>query len=267
MSDLNDKFVNEYWGKRVAAAQNKLTTKNITQVEKQLTKYYLRTFEKILGQMELTYTHLLSSIDEGREPTPADLYNLDKYWQMQAQVSAELERLGNNQIALLSKRFTAQFMDIYASFALQSEPAFNRIDTAAAQQMIKQIWCADGKTWSERVWTNINKLQETLNAGLIETIVAGKKTADLKNILQERFDVSYAQADSVVRTEMAHIQTQAAKERYEDYGIKEVEVYADKDERRCEQCGELHGERYLIHEVMPIPVHPNCRCCVIPVIE
>ena len=267
MSKLNDKFVNKYWGDRVANAQNKLTTKSIEATELQLKKYYVRSFEKILGQFQLTHNHLLSSIDEGREPTPADLYNLDKYWQMQGQVAEELERLGNKQIKLLNKNFMEQFIDVYSSFGLESDKNFSSIDTQATRQMINQIWCADGKTWSARIWGSINKLRETLNEGLIECIVAGKRTTELKNILQEKFDVTYAQADSVVRTEMAHIQTQASRERYKDYGIKEVEFYADKDERQCDLCGELHGKRYLIGEVMPIPAHPNCRCCIIPVIE
>jgi SPP1 gp7 family putative phage head morphogenesis protein len=66
---------------------------------------------------------------------------------------------------------------------------------------------------------------------------------------------------------MAHIQTQAAQKRYEDYGLKEVQVWADEDERRCEICGELHQKKYPIGAVMPIPAHPRCRCCIIPVVD
>lgn len=66
---------------------------------------------------------------------------------------------------------------------------------------------------------------------------------------------------------MAHIQTQAAQQRYIDYGITEVEVLADEDERRCEVCGKLHGKRFKITETMPVPAHPRCRCCIVPVIN
>ncbi len=67
--------------------------------------------------------------------------------------------------------------------------------------------------------------------------------------------------------EIAHIQTQEAKQRYTDYGITEVEVLADADERRCEVCGKLHGKRFKLTETMPVPAHPRCRCCVIPVVD
>jgi hypothetical protein len=77
--------------------------------------------------------------------------------------------------------------------------------------MINRVWVADGKSWSERVWDNTEKLQQTLNDNLVHCLVAGKKTTDLKNLLQEQFNVSYNRADSLVRTEIAHIQTQAAQ--------------------------------------------------------
>ena len=133
--------------------------------------------------------------------------------------------------------------------------------------MINSIWCADGKSWSNRIWTNTDRLQQALNDSLIDCVLTGKKTTELKNMLQEQFNVSYSRADSVVRTEMAHIQTQAAQKRYEDAGITEVQVWADEDERRCDICGKLHETKYLINEQMPIPAHPRCRCCIIPVVE
>jgi SPP1 gp7 family putative phage head morphogenesis protein len=83
----------------------------------------------------------------------------------------------------------------------------------------------------------------------------------------QQFNVSYNRADMLVRTELAHIQTQAAQKRYEDYGIQEVEIWADEDERRCDVCGNLHEKRYPMGAAVPIPAHPNCRCCIVPVVE
>ena len=256
-----------YWAERVAKAQTKLTNKSIRQTEAQLKKYYAQTMQKTLDNFEKTYNKVLSSIDEGRTPTPADLYKLDTYWQLQAQLRAELQKLGDRQIVLLSKNFELHFFEIYYSFGIPGEKAFSTLDVAGATQMINQIWCADGKSWSQRIWNNTERLLETLNEGLVECVVAGKKTSELKNILQERFGVSYGRADALVRTEMAHIQTQAATQRYKDYGLQEVEIWADEDERRCDICGDLHEKRYPLGAQVPIPAHPRCRCCVVPVVE
>ena len=158
--------------------------------------------------------------------------------------------------------------NIYESFAYKDDVLFNReIDEGAVRQMINQIWCADGKSWSARVWENVDRLQETLNDSLINCVVTGKPMGDLKKQLMHDFNVSFNRADTIVRTEMAHIQTEAAKQRYKDYGLQEVEILADEDERRCDVCGKLHGTRYPIGAHIPIPAHPKCRCCIVPVVE
>lgn len=255
-----------YWADRMAQAQNILTNRSIRATAKQLKKYYADAMTKTITDFEDTYNRILLAREEGREPTPADLYKLDKYWQSQAQLKRELQKLGDRQIVLLSKQFEENWFEIYYSIGIPGHEAFNTVDTSIVQQMINQIWCADGKSWSQRVWQNTEALAQTLNEELIHCVATGKKPTELKHILQERFDVSYTNADMLVRTEMAHIQTQAAQKRYEDAGIEEVEIWADEDERRCDVCGELHQKRYPMGAAVPIPAHPRCRCCIVPVI-
>lgn len=256
-----------YWVERSAKAQQALTEKKIKETEKQLKKYYGKSMEKILGQFEKTYNKILLSKSEGKEPTVADLYKLDTYWQMQGQLRAELQKLGDRQISLLSKNFELHFFDIYYSFAIPGEEAFSTIDAALVQQLINQIWVADGTSWSQRVWNNTDKLQQALNDNLMNAVITGVKSGELKKLLVNEFNVSYERADSLVRTEIAHIQTQAAQKRYEDYGVQEVEVLVDEDERTCPICSKLEGKRFPIHGHMPIPAHPRCRCAILPVVE
>lgn len=256
-----------YWAKRIAKSQDRITQKNIRQVERQLRKYYATTMERVIDEFEATYTKLLSTMADGKAPTPADLYKLDKYWKLQASIAKELEKLGNRQAKALSKTFETNYFEVYYSFALDGGKAFSTLDTAAVSQMINAIWVADGKSWSQRVWDNTSKLQAALNDNLIECVAAGKKTTQLKKLLQEQFNVSYNRADALVRTELAHIQTQAAQKRYKDYGIEMVEVFVDEDEKTCEVCAAHEGERYAVNAVMPVPFHPRCRCCMVPVID
>lgn len=256
-----------YWQDRTAQAQNEISNKSIKDINKQMIKYYKKTIKKVMSDFEATHNKLLNSIQDGLEPTPADLYKLEKYWVMQAQTKAELEKLGEKQIALLTKSFERNWFEIYNSINISGSKAFHTIDKAAVKQMLNNIWVADGKSWSSRIWDNTSLLLDTLNDELIHCVAAGKSTNDLKKLLQKRFSVSYSRADALVRTEMAHIQTQAAQQRYKDYGIQMVEVWADKDERRCEKCGKLHQKKYPINAEMPIPAHPKCRCCIVPVVD
>jgi SPP1 gp7 family putative phage head morphogenesis protein len=258
--------MSNYWADRIARAQTAITSKNIKAVEKQLAKYYGAAAQNAIRQFEDVYNNILLAAEEGREPTPADLYKLDKYWQAQGALRQELQKLGEKQISLLTKNFEINFFEIYYSFALEGEDAFSTIDTAGAMQMINQIWVADGKTYSQRVWDNIGRLTETLNSELINCVVTGKKPTELKRILQERFNVSYRRADTLVRTEMVHIQTRAAEERYKSYGIEQVEVLVSIDDRTCEECAALDGQVFPINAAPILPLHPNERCCLVPVI-
>lgn len=258
--------MSSYWADRIARAQTAITSKNIKAVEKQLAKYYGAAAQNAIRQFEDVYNNILLAAEEGREPTPADLYKLDKYWQAQGALRQELQKLGEKQISLLTKHFEINFFEIYYSFALEGGEAFSTIDTAGAMQMINQIWVADGKTYSQRVWDNIGRLTETLNSELINCVVTGKKPTELKRQLQERFNVSYRRADTLVRTELVHIQTRAAEERYKSYGIEQVEVLVSIDDRTCDECAELDGKVFPINAAPILPLHPNERCCLVPVI-
>lgn len=255
-----------YWENRLARAQDAITQKNLKQIEKQLAKYYATTAKKVIKDFENTYNKVLKAVEEGKQITPADLYKLDSYWRMQGQLRQELQKLGEKQVVALTKTFELNFFEVYYSLNIEGLDAFSTIDSAMAQQMINSVWVADNKTYSQRIWENTERLMETLNEELINVVVAGKKTTDLKNKLQERFGVSYRRADMLARTELCHIQTEAAKQRYKDYGIEYVEVLVDEDARTCDLCKELIGKKYPVNGVMPLPVHPNERCCLVPVI-
>lgn len=255
-----------YWAKRLGNSQLKLQDKTIKEINRQFQRLYGRAAKKVIAEFENTYNRLLTTIEEGKEPTPADLYKLDKYWQMQAELQRELQKLGDKEIKILSKVFETHFFEVYQNIAIPGATAFTTIDKAAVRQLINSVWVADGKMWSQRVWDNTERLASTLNDELIHIVATGKKNTDLVHILQDRFNVSYHRAQTLVRTEVAHIQTEAAKQRYKDYGIEYVEVLVDEDERTCELCKALQGKRFLTTETPPLPVHPNERCCLVPVI-
>lgn len=254
--------MNEFQKK--AESQKKLTDKNIRILDNIIRTQYRKSSERIINDFEATYDKILAGKKDDKV-TPADLYRLDRYWKLQGQLKTELQRLGDKQISILSAIFEKNFWDIYNSTALESLEEFTTLDKEAAKQMINRIWNADGKTWSQRVWENTDKLQQTLNEHLVDCVLTGRTTSELKKILQEQFNVSYKRSDALVRTEMARVQTDAAIQRYKDYGIQELEMWVDEDERTCPICAKLDGKKYPIGANIPLPAHPRCRCCVIPV--
>lgn len=256
-----------YWKDRWQASQALIAKRGQREAAKRIKKYYQKLSQQIISEYESLYNEILVKKAAGENISPATLYQLDKYWQMQQQVREKCRAVGaklNNQFGAL---FESIYKTSYNSIKLDGLVAFNTIDDGAISQIINSVWAADGKVWSERIWNNMTLLQSSLEEGLLECVVTGKKTSDLKKVLQERFSVSYNRADTLVRTEMAHIQTEAAKQRYSDYGLEQVEIWADPDERTCKVCGELHKKKYPVGAKVPIPAHPRCRCCIVPVID
>ena len=263
-----------YWEERQTKIQEKLTQKKVKQIEKQIAKYYSTAAKQVLEDFEHTYNKLLTTVAEGREPTPADLYKLDAYWSMQGQLRHELNKLGEKQVALLTKQFELHFFDVYYSWALPGVEAFNTIDKEGAMRLINAIWLADGKSYSQRIWGNTQHLLNTLNEQLVHSVITGKKSGELKKLLMKRFNVSYNRADMLVRTELAHVQTVAAKQRYQDYGLKKYRILGNEDDscgNHGVDCHKLDGKEFLYAEMVvgknAPPFHPNCKCSIIPIVE
>ena len=82
---------------------------------------------------------------------------------------------------------------------------------------------------------------------------------------------SRASADRIVRTELTRIQNQATADTYRQAGIEKYQYLAIEDDRTSEACQELDGKIFRLDEAVigenfP-PIHPNCRCSIIPVVE
>ena len=256
-----------YWNDRQQASLRKITNKSQKEIDKKLKSYYRQLSRQIIGEYENLYNELLVKQANGEEISPATLYNMEKYYSMNAQIRKSLTRRGNHMIAMMSKIFEIVYKDSYNAINIKGLKAFSTMDEAAIQQVLNSIWCSDGLSWSKRIWNNMALLQQTLEEGLVESIVTGKKPTQLKQILQERFNVSYSRANTLVRTETAWIQNQACIARYKDYGVSQVQWWTDPDERTCKVCGKLHKNIYPIGANIPCPAHPRCRCTIIPVVD
>lgn len=65
------------------------------------------------------------------------------------------------------------------------------------------------------------------------------------------------------------IHTKASLAAYEASGIDKIEVLAEAD--ACEDCSSFDGLKFSLSAaevgVNIPPYHPNCKCCVAPVVD
>jgi len=72
--------------------------------------------------------------------------------------------------------------------------------------------------------------------------------------------------ENIARTETARAQNIGYCQGLEQVGVKEVELSNADDP--CEICAGLNGTRYKVGEGSGvIPVHPRCRCVMLPVVD
>lgn len=96
---------------------------------------------------------------------------------------------------------------------------------------------------------------------------------DLAAELEDRVDkIGITRARTLVRTEVIGAHAEAALNTYEEAGLEgvtaDVEFATAGDNAVCPECQDLQGTVYTIDEARGvIPVHPNCRCAWIPVVQ
>lgn len=95
----------------------------------------------------------------------------------------------------------------------------------------------------------------------------GYTMPEITKAVQEVTGLAKSKAVTIARTETLRAGNTATLERYARAGVQKVEWLSAQDDRMCEECESLHGTVYDIGEEPDLPVHPNCRCTVVPIIE
>jgi len=122
--------------------------------------------------------------------------------------------------------------------------------------------------YKERVQSEIRALTSAQSTAIKRAITLGFQKGETVQQIAKRVkgvtEMAKSKAVTIARTETLAAGNAAAKRRYEDAGVEKVEWIAAYDDRICEECESLHGNVYPIGDTPEIPVHPNCRCTLIP---
>lgn len=156
------------------------------------------------------------------------------------EINAELEMLARKKEYMLTNHLEDVYEDTYYKTAYfesnitGTEKIINKLDKSTINAAIKKVWVADGKNFSDRIWTNTTRLAQELTKDLTIAIITGK--SNLAKDLTKRYNVSIAQANRLVQTETSAIRNQATMKRYEDSGIDKYQVIATLDTHTSDIC-------------------------------
>ena len=127
--------------------------------------------------------------------------------------------------------------------------------------------------------TTLEEISKIVSEGLTSWVGID----EIKNQINEKFNSYLAnRVEKIVRTETTRIANQQSYQARKDTGITYKKWYTSKDERTCPYCSSLHnkiveidkdfasagdvigGKLILKNDIGYPPLHPNCRCIIVP---
>lgn len=294
-----------YWSKRLQELDVSLS-KDEKQLFSELSKYYEQEYaaldkeiaayyakygeENVIAfrtlLLELPYADkqlLLQNMDEFAKQYPefADLlpvresiYKLNRLEGLQTSIVLQQLKIGAIEQAKFREHFEKQALK-YANYAAEQlgfGTNFYRIDSEMLQVVIGNPWC-NGKDFSERIWANREALAQTLQNEIANGLIRGEDYKTMARVLHQKFEnTSQKQAERLVFTEDTYLSNEAKIRPFErNAAYTHYEYLCVEDHRTCETCRALSGQTFEISKrnagLNFPPMHPWCRCTVMPVVE
>lgn len=119
--------------------------------------------------------------------------------------------------------------------------------------------------FSNRIWLYQNLLKAEVDKLLQSGMIQGKNPRVLARELRKKFGVSQYNAERLMRTELARVQTEAQKESFIRNGFDMYTFHVNGGCCPiCEGIAKKNGGHYKVKDMMPgtnaPPMHPHCRC-------
>ena len=117
-------------------------------------------------------------------------------------------------------------------------------------------------TFSDRIWMYQGMLKNELGSLLQTGLIQGQHPRKLATHLRKRFGVSQSNAERLMTTELARVQTEAQKQSFDRNGFEEYTFLALGT--ACPICRALDEKHFKVTKMLPgtnaPPMHPRCRC-------
>lgn len=146
--------------------------------------------------------------------------------------------------------------------------SFSKINTKQLETIMKTPWAVDGKTFSQRIWGNNDKVIEELKQGLTRSIIQGTSPSKTIQSIQKIFKTSQSNAERLVMTESSFFASKAIHDSYKSTGVERYQILATLDHRTSEICRDMDGKVFRMSDYEPgvsaPPFHARCRTTTIP---
>lgn len=254
----------------MAAAKRMLTASEQRELRWNLDEYRAKCKEYAakykLGTKDTRLLQQLKNVTARQAVTRLDALNL--------QLRMQLEDLYADHAGNLKAHLSDTYKESYYRTAYEIEKgigvagAFHQMDEQRAEMVLSKPWVQDGKTFSDRIWQDKNKLVNTLQKELPQQFTRGESLPRIVKTVAERMNVAQSSASRLVMTESAFFATAGERETMKALDVKQFEFVATLDDRTSEECRAMDGKHFPLKDLKvgenAPPLHCWCRSCIVP---
>lgn len=249
-----------YWTER---KQDIIFNTTVEQQQKAVKKIY-STAQRIIDK---DVTELFIKMQEAGEVSTTQMLQQQRYKSLQENIQKQVRRINNIMSEATETGLLGAFKKVYKStgdlIGLNNK-SWSIINEQNAKEIVNGNF--KGANFSQRIWTNTQKLKTQLEKSVIDSVTVGRsKDAAVKDMIN-RFDVSFNDADRLIRTEVQRVLNDGQKAAYKARGYTQIKWIVTKDDRLCKECMSYDRMIFDINGA-PSVIHPRCRCTCIPVID
>jgi len=192
-----------------------------------------------------------------------------------------LAHLEDEVATIKSKDFFSDNVDDFVTEAqIDFTPLLDQQAVLAGQEAYKLLGIKDIYFTSEQIHTKVRENIAEFTKSMLNTdrehlvdlisngIESGQSINEIRNAITADFEnIKKVQAERVTRTEVMRVSNEASIDAYKQSGVVESKQWLGYDP--CPECEVYDGDIVELSGDFPDgdpPLHPNCRCVVLPVL-
>lgn len=258
VSEFYTKYAGKY-GMTYEEAVRLLSRKEFQEWKADLAEYVSRIAQQTDPKVKALLTAQLDALSANSSITRLEA--------LEGQINMILNDLYDKGVAQMKAEFGDAFTEGYYKkcYDLQDRAGFYneiaKIDATTIESVVSYPW--SGIMFSDRLWQNKQALLFNTREIITQGLIQGKSINVMSKALSDKMGQSYKNAERIIRTETAHIHSEADKAAYNAAGVEQYEFVATMDSRTSVVCAELDNKHFNIKDAQPgvnyPPMHPNCR--------
>lgn len=201
-------------------------------------------------------------------------YHISKLEALKIQTQQSLEVMFSKQMGTVTGAMGDIFESGYYHTAYELQKGFNigwdiaGLDQLQIEKVLSKPWAVDGKNFSERIWTNKEKLISELHGELTQNIMLGADPQKAIDSLAKKMNTSKQNAGRLIMTEEAYFSSAAQRDCFNELDVEQYEIVATLDSHTSDICRSLDGKHFPMKDfqagVTAPPFHVYCRSTTVP---